>query len=284
VPLLSIVIVSYNTREDLRLCLASLRGSDTAAEVIVVDNASGDGSAAMVRADFPEVRLIEPGRNTWYCGGNNLGIDAASGEYVLLLNPDTIVQPGSVAAMLGFLEAHPDYVGATMQLRYTDGGIQRTCSRVMTFRYLLLTHTILTFVLPGLRRQAERDHWYADWGRDTDRDVETVPGSCTLMRRADLRYDQRLLLYFPEDDLARRLAGRRFRFIASPSITHREKSATKSWRGIALYYRDMFVFTRVHFGLPAAALLWLLSRPLYWGMALRWRIRPPNDAQIRRGT
>jgi hypothetical protein len=282
VPAVSIVIVNYNTRDDLRLCLESLRCSSAPAEVIVVDNASSDGSADMVRAAFPEVRLIEPGHNTWYCGGNNLGIDAARGDYVLLLNPDTIVQPGSVGTMLSYLASRPDYAGVTMQLRYGDGGIQRTCSRKTTYRHLLLTQSVLTILLPWLRRRAERHHWYDDWKRDCDYDVETVPGSCTLMRRADLRYDERLLLYFPEDDLARRLNGRKFRFLATPHITHREKSATKSWRGIALYYRDMLVFTRTHFGIPAMALLWLLSRPLYWGMALRWHISPPSDAQIRR--
>jgi hypothetical protein len=284
VPAVSIVIVNYNTRDDLRLCLASLRNSSTPAEVIVVDNASSDGSAAMVCSDFPEVCLIEPGFNTWYCGGNNLGIDAARSDYVLLLNPDTVVEPGSVGAMLSYLSAHREYAGVTMQLRYADGGVQRTCSRTITYRYLLLTHTILTYLMPRARSELEREHWYGEWKRDSDHDVETVPGSCTLMRRADLRYDEHLWLYFPEDDLALRLAGRKFRFLAAPHITHREKAATKSWRGISLYYRDMFVFSRAHFGGWRTALLWLLSRPLYWGMALRWRINPPSDAQIRRET
>ncbi len=281
-PAVSIVIVNYNTRDDLRLCLESLRRSHAPAEVIVVDNASSDGSVEMVCADFPEVRLIEPGRNTWYCGGNNLGIDAARGDYVLLLNPDTIVQPGSVGTMLSYLASHPACAGVTMQLRYADGGIQRTCARATTYGYLLLTHTPLTYLLPGLRAQAEDEHWYAGWRRDQDYDVESVPGSCMMMRRADLHYDDRLLLYFPEDDLARRLQGRRFRFLATPHIIHREKSATKSWHAVSLYYRDMFVFARAHFGGWRSALLWLLSRPLYWSMALRWRTSPPSDAQIRR--
>ncbi|MCL4248521.1 MAG: glycosyltransferase family 2 protein [Anaerolineae bacterium] len=281
---LSVVVVNYNTREDLRACLHALRGSSLQPEIIVVDNASSDDSAAMVRSEFGEVKLIAPGRNTWYCGGNNLGVAAAEKDYVLLLNPDTVVQPDALAVMLTFLEMHSDYAGVTMQLRYPDGAIQRTCSRRLTLEYLLLTHTVLGWLLPGARRTAEAAHWYAGWERDRDYDVETMPGSCTLMRRNDLEYDEDLLLYFPEDDLARRFTGRKFRFLASTYITHREKSATRSWHAIEIYYRDLMVFMRKHFGQPARLVLWLLSRPLYWGMALRWRIKPPGDQRTRRST
>ncbi len=279
----SVVIVNYNTRDDLRACLVALAASERPAdEIIVVDNASSDGSAEMVRAEFPAITLIEPGHNTWFCGGNNLGAAFAQGDYVLLLNPDTVVQPGSLGALMAFMETHPEYAGATMQLRYPDGSIQRTCSRLIAYRWLLLTHTPLGWLQPGARRAADDRHWYAEWGRDSDRDVETMPGSCTLMRRADFAYDSDLRLYFPEDDLARRFAGQKFRFLASAYIIHREKSATRSWGALVLYYRDLLHFTRKHFGWQAAALLWLLSRPLYWGMALRWRIRPPSETRARR--
>ncbi|MCC6614847.1 MAG: glycosyltransferase family 2 protein [Anaerolineae bacterium] len=279
---LSVVIVNYNTREDLRACLQALRGSTLKAEIIVVDNDSKDDSAAMVRAEFGEVKLIEPERNLWYCAGNNAGIAAAQGEYVLLLNPDTVVQPDSLATMMSFIESHPDYAGVTMQLRYPDGNIQRTCSRRITFEYLLLTHTFLGWLLPGAKRTAESAHWYASWRRDRDHDIETMPGSCTLMRRGELEYDGDLQLYFPEDDLAHRFTGRKFRFLAETYITHREKSSTRSWGAIAIYYRDMMTFMRKRYGRAPSLLLWLLSRPLYWGMALRWRIRPPDDTRTRR--
>jgi N-acetylglucosaminyl-diphospho-decaprenol L-rhamnosyltransferase len=281
---LSIVIVNYNTCEDLRVSLQALHNSSVHPEIIVVDNASTDDSAAMVRSEFGEVKLIEPGRNIWYCGGNNLGIAAAQGDHILLLNPDTVVQPNSLAIMMAFMETHPEYAGATMQLRYPDGSIQRTCSRKITFEYLLLTHTMLGWLLPGAKRTAEAAHWYGSWQRDRDYDVETMPGSCTLMRRGELEYDGDLFLYFPEDDLAHRFAGRKFRFLSEGYITHREKSSTRSWRAIAIYYRDLMVFMRKHYGRIASLVLWLLSRPLYWGMAIRWRIKSPDDSRTRRAT
>lgn len=273
---LSVVIVNYNTRDDLRLCLTALAASTIAdqTEVIVVDNASSDGSAALVKGEFPWVTLLEPGRNLGFCAGNNYGVDRARGVYALLLNPDTVIQPGSLAALVSFMDAHPEYAGATLQLRYPDGTIQRTCSAVTAYPYLLLTHTPLGWIVPAARRRAEAAHWYAGWERDRDYDVAAIPGSCTLLRRADLRLDERLFLYFNEDELAHRYAGRRFRFLAAPFITHREKSSTRTARASALYFRDLLTFTRGQFGWPRMALLWALSRPLAWGIQLKWRLRP----------
>lgn len=266
---LSIVIVNYNTHDDLRACLESLRELDESYEIIVVDNNSTDGSAALVRASFPQVRLIEPGRNTWFCGGNNLGIKAAKGEYVLLLNPDTIVPRGALAALTRFMDAQPDYAGVTAQLRYPDGTIQRTCSHIPTWRYLLLNHTVLGWFMRAEKAGLNTYHWYAEWDRTISRMVEVIPGSCLLMRRADLLLDDRLRLYFPEDDLARRFAGAKFHYLADVHIIHREKAATRNWRATRIYFRDLLIYTRKYHGARQMALLWLLSRPVLLGMGLR---------------
>jgi N-acetylglucosaminyl-diphospho-decaprenol L-rhamnosyltransferase len=271
---LSVVIVNYNTRDLLRDCLASLAASTQPAEVIVVDNASSDGSADMVAAEFPQVRLLAQPQNTWFCGGNNIGVEAASGEYVLLLNPDTVVMADTLAVMVNFMDANPDYSGATVQLRYPDGGIQCTCSRVPTYAYLLASHTPLGTMLPRWRGGLARRHWYEDenFNRTTSRDVAAMPGSCTLMRRKDLHLNPELLLYFPEDDLARRFDGHYFRFIAATYIIHHEKSATRSWLASRIYFRDLRVYVRTHHGTGAAWLMWLLTRPLWLGMWLKARL------------
>lgn len=264
-PRLSVVIVNYNTRDLLRDCLRSLAGVRVAHEVIVVDNASADGSAAVVAGEFPDVRLLAQPTNTWFCGGNNIGIAAAAGDYVLLLNPDTVVHDGALEALVAFMDAHPDYAGCTAQLRYPDGRVQRTCSRVPTYRYLLLNHTPLGILMAHNRRAATRLHWYDDEGftREAARDVAVLPGSCLLMRRGDLWLRDDLWLYFPEDDLGRRFAGRKFRFVAGAVITHREKAATANWTATRVYFRDLLVYTRAHHGPVAAALMWLLTRPLW---------------------
>jgi len=275
-PDLSVVIVSYNTRELLRNCLQSLRESvGLDLEIIVVDNASSDGSAEMARAEFPEVKLLAQSLNTWYCGGNNIGIDAASAEAVLLLNPDTEVAPDALARMRRFLLDHPDYVGVTAQLCYPNGELQPTCARIPDFRHLLMAYSTLGYLLPTLKRELHSEVTYGEWDRGGDRDVEAIPGACTMMRRGDIRLDDDLLLYFPEETLARR-HREPMRFLASARIIHHEKSSTRSWFATSIFFRDMLVYCRKHHGISKMLLLWALSRPVYWLMWLKNRRPPPN--------
>lgn len=273
---LSVVIVHYRTPALLRACLRALDASTQPAEIIVVDN---DGSAAEIVAEFPDTIYLPQSENRWFCGGNNAGIAAARGDYVLLLNPDTEPQPDALRVLVDFMEAQPDYSGATLQMRYPDGRIQRTCSRVPTYAYLLLNHTPLGWLLRRRRAAINARHWYAGWDRDTARNVEVMPGSCLLLRRGDLRLNERLRLYFPEDDLGRRLAGRNFRFLSDTFITHHEKAATRSWLATQVYFDDLLLYTRTHHGAARAVLLWLLSRPLLWGMALKNAIQRRKASQ-----
>ncbi len=253
------------------MCLTALKNSTLQPEIIVVDN---DGSASAVNTRFPDVRRLPQSQNQWFCGGNNVGIAAAQGEYVLLLNPDTAPQPDALQVMVTFMEDNPTYRGVTLQLRYPDGTIQRTGSHIPTYPYLLLNHTLLGWFLWGWRNRLNAQHWYADWDRTSDRDIEVLPGSCLLMRRDDLTLTADCLLYFPEDDLAQRYREERFRFLSTTFITHHEKSVTQSWLATLVYYRDLLRYTRRYHGAMAAATLWVLSRPLLWGMGIkRWLFR-----------
>src|SRR5262245_41982793 len=159
-PTIGIIIVSFNTRELLRACLASLRGCTLPCRVVVVDGASADGSAAMVRSAFPEVCLIEPGRNTGFAAGNNIGLREGLGvgswelgdrdsdpapiphppspEYVLFLNPDTVVHPGAIEALVAFLETHPRVGAVGPRLLNHDGSIQSAAFRFPTLAMTLI--------------------------------------------------------------------------------------------------------------------------------------------------
>ncbi|MDE2819766.1 MAG: glycosyltransferase family 2 protein [Chloroflexota bacterium] len=264
---LSVVIVSYNTRDLLRDCLQSLRASvGLRLEVIVVDNASADGSAEMVRDAFPEVVLLEQRVNTWYCGGNNIGIKRATADTVLLLNPDTEVAPDALALMYRFLLENPDYAGVTAQLRHPDGEVQRTGSEIPTYLSLLLDYSVLGYLLPAARRRVHDELYYADWDRQSDREVKVIPGSCTLMKREDLWLDDDLLLYFPEDALACQHQKNAF-FLSAAKIKHHGKSSTRSWFATGIFFRDLMIYCRKQYGSPKMLLLWLLSRPV---AALMW--------------
>lgn len=267
-PRLSVVIVNYNTRELLRVCLESLEKQPELLEIIVVDNASDDASALMVQEDFPRVRLFMQQKNRWFCGGNNIGIENATSQFVLLLNPDTVVRGRALVDMVDYLTEHPDVAGVTARMVYPDGTPQRTCSRVPTFAYLLANHTPLGWVMRGWRTRLNDAHWYADWDRSTDKRVDVVPGSCMMMRREEIRLNDALRLYFPEDDIARRVQ-RPFQFVAGAVIEHHEKAATQTWRATRTYFRDLRIYTHTHHGIAAAVLLWLLSRPLFIGLWLR---------------
>ncbi|MDQ5826022.1 MAG: glycosyltransferase family 2 protein, partial [Chloroflexota bacterium] len=135
-PDLSIVILSWNVRELLATCLRSLPAAAgdwwEHTEVLVVDNASADGSTEMVRRDFPGARLVALPRNLGFSGGNNAGIRAAQGKYVLLLNPDTVARPGSITTLAEYMEAHETSGIVGPRLLNPDGSMQPSRRRFPT--------------------------------------------------------------------------------------------------------------------------------------------------------
>jgi GT2 family glycosyltransferase len=282
------VIVSYNTCEPLRRCLASIqeqRGG-LEVEVIVVDNGSKDGSADMVREQFPAVKLIEPGHNTWFTGGNNLGIQAALGKYILILNPDTIIQPGMLPTMASYLGNHPNVGAITCQMQFPDGRRQFTCSRAPRYPDLLLGYTLLGVPLAFWRNRRRQIMWYEGWQRDSTRAVEVIPDSC-LMISLDLwhnlgGYDEGLKLYFTEDDICKRIlaSGCEVHFVAEAVLLHEEHASTSQVQRLAsqVYFDDLHYFTRKYYGTMAAWLLRALVAPTRYAMDVAQRRRGERKA------
>lgn len=286
-PDLSIVIVSYNTRDYLRACLSSIDAQKgaLAVEVIVVDNASRDGSAAMIRAEFPRTYLVEPGVNTWFTGGNNLGVSRASGEYVLLLNADTLIQPEMLPTLVTYARARPQVGALTCRQRSFDDELLRICSRVPAYLDLLLGYTFLGAFFASWRDRRRARMWYDDWARDTTRAVEVIPGSCILARRDLLvrlgTFDEGLKLYFPEDDLCRRilLEGREIHFVSEAVLLHEEHASTRQAQRLAsrIYFDDLIAFAGKWYGRPAALLLKALVIPTRAAMDVAQRLRGEKD-------
>ncbi|MDQ1301443.1 MAG: N-acetylglucosaminyl-diphospho-decaprenol L-rhamnosyltransferase, partial [Chloroflexota bacterium] len=166
-PDLSVVIVSWNVRDLLRECLRSIvrsqesgvRGQESGTlipdpwplttEIIVVDNASADGSAAMVAAEFPTVRLISSPTNRGFTGGNNLGLEAARGRYVFFLNPDTVASRAALVTLVDYLETHADVGVVGPQLRYGDGRLQSSRRRFPTLLTALFESAPLEWHWPN---------------------------------------------------------------------------------------------------------------------------------------
>lgn len=192
--MISIVIVSYNTRELLRQCLASIARHEPGAEMIVVDNASRDGSAAMVRDAFPAAKLVELPANAGFAGANNAGLPLAGGEYVVLLNSDTVLEDDSLGRCAGWLAEHPDVGAVSPELIGVDGRPQECAYRFPSFAGLL--GRWLRRPPRPLAGDGDPDAWLA--------------GTALMIRRAALeqvggRLDDGYFMYWEDADLSARL-------------------------------------------------------------------------------
>ncbi len=223
---ISVIIVSYNSLAVLKPCLESLRNQSLAhdTEIIVVDNASSDGSAGMVARDFPHLRLIANKVNVGYSKGVNLGIREAKGDYFLILNPDTIVGRDSIALMAGFMDKHKEAGITGPKLVFLDGNIQYSCRRFYTWKVLLLRRTFLGKIFKN--SSLVRDHLMLDYDHNTLLEVDWMLGACLLVRREAVEsvglMDERFFLYFEDVDWCYRMKQRGWKVYYYPDavITH----------------------------------------------------------------
>lgn len=278
-PTLSVVVLSWNTCELLRACLASLAaaGDRVEREVLVVDNASEDDSAAMVAAEFPWVRLIRNEANEGYAKGNNIGIRARRGRHVLLLNSDTEVRPGSLDRLVDFLEQNPAYGAVGGGLIDPDGSVQLCCMRFPTLLVPLFFDMNLDRRWPS--NPVLRRYFMRDYDHRTSRDVDQPPGACLLLRDRVLDevglFDEELWLYFNDVDLCKRIhsAGWRIRYLVEAPVVHHVGQSTKRFgRRVVEWHRNRLAYYRKHYGR-------LGERWVRW--MVRWRAREERG-RIRR--
>ena len=218
-PVLTIIVVNYNTREMTLACLRSLRDETRAPyEVILVDNSSTDGSAEVIAAEFPDITLMAETANHGFAGGNNLAARRARGEYLLLLNPDTVVLDGAVDRLLAFARANPQagiWGGRTL---YGDRSLNpASCWGRMTLWNLFCRASGLTGVFP--RSELFNSEAYGGWDRSTERNVDIVTGCFLMIRRETWEalggFDPAFFMYGEEADLCLRARG----LGAAPRVT-----------------------------------------------------------------
>jgi GT2 family glycosyltransferase/glycosyltransferase involved in cell wall biosynthesis len=225
---LSIVILSWNVRDLLAGCLRSLPGAAGEwwgrAEVLVVDNASTDGSTEMVKRDFPGVRLLALPHNLGFSGGNNAGIRAALGKYVLLLNPDTVALPGSIATLATYMEKHRESGITGPRLLNPDGSLQPSRRRFPTIATALVESTPLQrwlSDLPSIRR-----FYMLDRPEGETQQVDWLSGAALLCRREALEqaglFDPGYFMFSEEVDLCKRAkdAGWEVVYLPQAEIVH----------------------------------------------------------------
>lgn len=222
----SVIIVNWNTREILRNCLRSIyeQTNHIRYEVIVVDNASSDGSAEMVREEFSQVVLIENAENRGFAAANNQGMAIAHGRYVLLLNSDTIVLDGAIQKTLIFADQQTDMAVVGCQVWENENEIQRTCFPFPSVKNMCFQATGLRRMFPRSRVFGRID--YGWWDRTTLMEVDVVGGMFMLVRREAIDQvglmDEDYFVYAEETDWCFRFwkAGWRCVFTPNARIIH----------------------------------------------------------------
>jgi GT2 family glycosyltransferase len=280
-PRVSVIILNYNTCDDLRTCLRSVQqteagSSEANAEVFVVDNASSDVSADMVASEFPWVSLIRAPRNGGYAYGNNLAIRMCRGEYVLLLNPDALVPPGAIDSLCDYLDERPAAGVVGPKVLRPDGSLDLACRRsfptleVSSYRILGLSK-----LFPRSRRFGRYNLTYLD--PDEPAEVDSVVGACMLVRRSAIEQagllDEQFFMYGEDLDWAYRMKQAGWSILYNPSVTvlHRkgESSRRRSEAATIAFYEAMEIFYRKHYARQHSPAVNGLVRGAIW---LRWSI------------
>jgi N-acetylglucosaminyl-diphospho-decaprenol L-rhamnosyltransferase len=283
-PTLSVVVLSWNTQTLLRACLQALfqETPKHAREVIVVDNGSHDGSADMVAAEFPQIRLLRNPDNRLYAAGNNQGVAMAHGAFVCTLNSDTEVRPGALDRLVDFLRDHPGHGAAAPRLVNPDGSVQRACMRFPTLVTALAWNSWWGTFWPGSR--AVKRYQMLDFDHLHSRDVDQPPGACCVLRTAEWRalggFDEVLSLFYNDVDLCRRLRnqGRAIRYVAEAEVMHHQGASTKNFaRMLVLWHKNRLAYYRKHHGALGAFWVRVCVRLRIWEEWLRIGRRNRRD-------
>lgn len=261
---LSISIVHHDGRVMLRDCLNSIYAYPPGVpfEIVLVDNVSTDGAREMVRTEFPQVRLLENTARAGFGENHNRAMAACRGEYILLLNDDTLVHPGALDALLAFLEGRPDILLVGPRLLNADGTLQKNCFKFPSPLRLVWEHLLLTAAFPDHPVFGD----YRAWTHDTVREVDFVTGAAMLVRRSVLTevggFDPLFFMYAEETDWQKRMRDKGWRIAFCPDavITHLGGQSSESMRSrkYCEFYRSQIKFIRKHYG-PMGALVQRLA-------------------------
>jgi N-acetylglucosaminyl-diphospho-decaprenol L-rhamnosyltransferase len=292
---LSIVILCWNDLKVIGDCLRSIYATthSTDFEVIVSDNGSTDGSPEYIHREFPQTQVIENGRNLRFAKGNNVAIRASRGEYVLILNPDTIIQEGTLDGIVQYADQHPEAGAFGCQVVFPDGTYQPVQRPINTIR------SEWCWAL-GLRALGRFSEWfqagsYENWHGETERTVGWLAGCFILVRGELLKrlggFDEQFFYYYEDTDLCRRIwqSGASIRFTPKYTIVHLGGQSTVNRFSRLTFALDAEVTRYLYYykynGLRgiqscrAASLVGLLLRRLAYG--LLQIVRPSEENENR---
>lgn len=283
-PELSVIIVSFNTREMTIECLRSLYADENyvsnpgSADIWVVDNNSSDGSAAAIRAAFPDVHVIENESNAGFGAANNIAMQHAEGRHFLLLNSDAFLKPGAIRAMLACAESHPTAAVIGPRLINRDGSLQVSCFRFPSPSRAWLENLWISSLFSHNNVFGD----YRRWAHDAERSVDSVIGACMLVRREAFEqtggFDEAFFMYQEETDWQKTLRERGWTVYFTPeaTVTHLGGASGKdeTARVNAHFFESLDYYERKHHGpiglvsLRTAMTIGCLARAAIWGIVM----------------
>jgi GT2 family glycosyltransferase len=270
---ISVIIVNYNVKYFLEQCLHSvfkaLKGID--GEVFVVDNNSVDGSVAVVKEKFPQVKLIENHHNTGFSVANNQAMKLSSGKYLLLLNPDTIVQEDTFSKVITFMDEHPDAGGLGIKMVDGKGNFLPESKRGLPTPAVAFYKIFgLSKLFPNSKRYGQYHLTFLD--KNKNQQVDILSGAFMLMRKSVLDkiglLDETFFMYGEDVDLSYRItqAGYKNYYFAESSIIHYKGESTKksSVNYVIVFYKAMAIFAKKHFSKNGAGIfIFLIYMAIY---------------------
>ncbi len=277
---LSIVIICWNDRKVIEDCLRSIfeRTHSLDFEVIVSDNGSTDGSLEFIHQHFPKVRVIENNANLGFARGNNVGIRAATGEFVLILNPDTLIHDGALDQWIEFADRHPEAGAFGCRVLNPDGSYQGSARPFPTIRGELVAALYLRWL--AYLSDFFASDTYTGWQGDTERTIDWQSGCCLMLRGPVLKqlggFDEQFFYHYEEVDLCRRVWNCGYPVVYTPaaSITHLGGQSVSRFpvRFELEKCRNRYRYFYKHYGERGARqcrrawLLWLRVRQLGYGV------------------
>ncbi len=246
----TVIIVTWNSREELPGCLGSIEAAarHVRCDIIVVDNQSTDGTRAYLETSHPGVRVIANAENRGFAAANNQALRLVRTRYVLLLNPDTVLHEEAIDRLVGCLDAHPEAFAAGPQVYNRDGSLQRTGVTFPSIGNLLADAFFLDRLFPSSRVFGRHRSLFDD--PETERVVDYVQGSCLLVRQAAIAkvgiLDEEYFMYFEETDWCYRMhrAGGTVRICPAAGVVHfgGEPSVHYGAARLVDYHRGLLVF------------------------------------------
>jgi GT2 family glycosyltransferase len=294
---ITIIIVSWNSKDYLAQCLASIHASAPrrSFKIVVVDNGSSDGTVAFLQAHYPEIRCLENKENRGFAAANNQAIRLANSRYVLLLNPDTLVRTGALDAMAEMLDGDESVWAVGPSVLNADGTRQQTGVRYPTNWNVFVESFFLDRLFPNTRLFGRHKEFYEDATKP--RAVDYVQGACLLVTSRAIQsvgiLDERFFMYFEETDWCYRMthAGGRVCYCPAARVVHFGGNAVGHFdeQRLVYYHRSLLLFYRKHYSAADRGvlrfILWIRSlvRILVWGgvYLLRPSIRAEALSSIR---